>query len=117
MKLLLDAQLPRRLSYRIREAGYDCLHTLDLPEGNRTQDSAIITIADQSERVVVTKDADFVSELLLHRLPKKLLLISTGNISNHELESLVLANLSSLAEAFLTSIFIEITRTGIVVHF
>jgi predicted nuclease of predicted toxin-antitoxin system len=33
MKFLVDAQLPRRLTYRLREAGHDALHTLDLPAG------------------------------------------------------------------------------------
>jgi transposase len=28
MKFLVDAQLPRRLAYRLREAGHDALHTL-----------------------------------------------------------------------------------------
>jgi hypothetical protein len=41
MKFLIDAQLPRRLVYRLRESGYEAIHTLDLPEGNRTQDEQI----------------------------------------------------------------------------
>lgn len=78
MKLLIDAQLPRRLVYRFREAGCDCIHTLDLPDQNHTPDAAIIAIADQYERIVVTKDADFVTTVMLFRQPKKLLQISTG---------------------------------------
>jgi predicted nuclease of predicted toxin-antitoxin system len=33
MKLLIDAQLPRRLAHVIRALGYDVVHTLDLPNG------------------------------------------------------------------------------------
>lgn len=36
MKFLVDAQLPRRLVKRFREAGFEAIHTLDLPMGNRT---------------------------------------------------------------------------------
>jgi predicted nuclease of predicted toxin-antitoxin system len=36
MKFLVDAQLPRRLIHRLREAGHDAIHTLDLPDGNRS---------------------------------------------------------------------------------
>jgi len=41
MKFLVDAQLPRRLVKRFREAGFDAIHTLDLPMGNRTSDAEI----------------------------------------------------------------------------
>ncbi len=30
MNCLVDAQLPRRLVYRLRDQGHDALHTLDL---------------------------------------------------------------------------------------
>jgi predicted nuclease of predicted toxin-antitoxin system len=109
MKFLLDAHLPRRLAYRFRDAGHDCVHTLDLPEGNHTSDAALLAFVTPDERIVVTKDADFVNSLLLHRLPQRLLLISTGNIANHELETLLVANLSAITEAFATSTFLDIT--------
>ena len=60
MRFLVDAQLPRRFAAWLREHGHDALHTLDLPEGNRTADTSITALADGEHRVVVTKDADFV---------------------------------------------------------
>jgi len=45
MKFLVDAQLPRRLAVRLTKAGHDALHTLDLPNGNRTTDAEILQIA------------------------------------------------------------------------
>jgi predicted nuclease of predicted toxin-antitoxin system len=68
VKFVVDAHLPRRLAYRLREMGYDTLHTLDLPKGNRTTDAEINRIAEQEQRIVVTKDADFVSSLASPRL-------------------------------------------------
>jgi len=41
MRFLIDAQLPRRLVYCLREVGFEALHTLDLPHGNQTQDGEI----------------------------------------------------------------------------
>ncbi len=41
MNFLVDAHLPRRLAYRWRDAGHDALHTLDLPQQNRTSDNEI----------------------------------------------------------------------------
>jgi predicted nuclease of predicted toxin-antitoxin system len=48
--------------------------------------------------------------------PGQLLLVSTGNISNAELERLFIGNLSALMQAFETSAFVELTRSSIVVH-
>jgi predicted nuclease of predicted toxin-antitoxin system len=45
MKFLIDAQLPRRLAHQLRAAGLETTHTLDLPDGNRTTDLALITFA------------------------------------------------------------------------
>ncbi len=82
MKFLVDAQLPHRVVSRLREAGHEAIHTLDLPLGNRTPDSIINELSIREGYVVVTKDADFVNSFHLRRLPHKLLLISTGNIRN-----------------------------------
>jgi predicted nuclease of predicted toxin-antitoxin system len=80
MNFLVDAQLPRRMTAWLAAAGCNAIHTLDLPDANRTTDEQINDVADQEQRVVITKDADFVDSHLLRRRPPKLLLISTGNI-------------------------------------
>jgi predicted nuclease of predicted toxin-antitoxin system len=72
MKFLIDAQLPHRMVGCLASAGCDAVHTVELPEGNRTTDAQVIACADQEQRVVVTKDADFVNEHLLHGRPAKL---------------------------------------------
>ncbi len=69
MKFLVDAQLPKRLVLRLREAGHDAVHTLDLPSGNRTSDAEIKAISIEKQRVVITKDSDFVDSFLLQKLP------------------------------------------------
>jgi predicted nuclease of predicted toxin-antitoxin system len=89
MNFLLDAQLPRRMTAWLGAAGCNAIHTLDLPDANRTTDEQINDVADREQRVVITKDADFVDSHLLRRRPPKLLLISTGNISNRDLEALI----------------------------
>lgn len=48
------------------------IHTLDLPEQNRTTDSEIVALALRDGRVVVTKDADFVESHIIHHRPEKL---------------------------------------------
>lgn len=88
LRVLVDAQLPKRLAHFLTfHAGYDCVHTLDLPAANCTQDGAITRLSMEEERIVITKDADFVNSFLLHGQPYKLLLVSTGNISTTDLQS------------------------------
>ena len=116
MKFLVDAQLPRRLVSRLREVGYKAIHTLDLPLGNRMPDSIINELSIREEYVVITKDADFVNSFLLHRRPHKLLLISTGNIRNSELEALFMSNLESITGNFGQFSFIEINRAAVIFH-
>lgn len=117
MKFLVDAQLPRRLCYRLREQGLDAVHTMDLPAGNRTPDEAINQLSMTEGHVVVTKDGDFVDSLIVRGVPPKLLLVSTGNICNSELEVLFLDNLDALVAGFETYSFIEIDRTALRFHF
>ena len=88
MNFLVDAQLPNRLARWLHAEGHEVIHTRDLPEGNRTTDAVINEISLREQRVVVTKDEDFVDLFLLRRQPYKLLLVATGNISNRELEQL-----------------------------
>ena len=116
MKFLIDAQLPRRLASRLQEAGHEALHTLDLPLGNRTPDAVINELSVHEGYVVVTKDADFAPSFFLRQRPRKLLLVSTGNIRNMELESLFLATMASIIDNFAVFYFIEINRQTIIYH-
>jgi len=100
MKFIVDAQLSRRLAASLRQIGFDAIHTLDLPQGNNTTDSEINKLSISGEYIVITKDSDFVDSFLLRREPWKLLLVSTGNIRNAELETLFLANISKIVDGF-----------------
>ena len=116
MKFLVDAQLPRWLARQLADLGHHALHTLDLSAGNRTPDTDILHLARHDTRIVVSKDSDFVTSHLLRGEPEKLLLISTGNISNDELEALVRANSAALMNALEQHSFVELTRTGLLIH-
>jgi predicted nuclease of predicted toxin-antitoxin system len=116
MNFLVDAQLPRRLAHHLREAGHDARHTLDLPNQNRTTDDEINELSAREQRIVVTKDADFVNSFYTSHMPYKLLLISTGNITNVELETLLMSELTAIADGFATYDYIELTRSALIFH-
>jgi predicted nuclease of predicted toxin-antitoxin system len=116
MNVLLDAHLPRRLVATFRAAGHDAIHTLDLPDGNATSDAEILAAAERDQRVVVTKDTDFVDTLLVQGRPAKLLLITTGNIDNATLEHLLRQALPAIAAGFAQHTYLELSRTSLIIH-
>lgn len=116
MRFLIDAQLPRRLAILLRQRGHDVLHTLDLPEGNRTPDERLCDLSESEDRVLISKDGDFVDSFLVHRRPLRLLHISTGNITNFELEELFLMHEARMVEAFRQARYLELCQRGLVVH-
>ena len=116
MNFLIDANLPRRLVSLFHERGYHAVHTLDLPDGNATEDTAILQYADENDCVITTKDSDFTTSFWLNNRPNKLLLISTGNISNKELEALLVANFDQIIADLFSNRFIELSRDHIIVH-
>lgn len=116
MKWLVDAQLPRRLSWWIGQRGQDAVHTLDLPLGNRTPDEDIVELSLRQSRIVVTKDVDFVDSFLLKHRPEKLLVITTGNITNAALETLFHRNFQAIAEAFEGHDYLELTQSAWIIH-
>lgn len=80
MKFIIDAHLPWRLVEWLNNAGHDAVHTSNLPDHNETEDIDIADFAVAENRVIVTKDSDFLKLYVLKGKPSKLLLITTGNI-------------------------------------
>ena len=116
MRFVVDAQLPKRVVRWLNTAGCDAVHTLDLSNKNRTSDAEIIALADREQRVVVSKDADFVDSHTLRGRPTKLLLISAGNLTNTELEALMVPLIASIMREFGANSFVELGSNGIIVR-
>jgi predicted nuclease of predicted toxin-antitoxin system len=90
MNFLVDAQLPYGIKQHLDSIGFDTIHTNDLPLKERTPDWEINKISEEQDRVVITKDKDFLDSYLIINIPKKLILVTTGNIRNKELFQLLL---------------------------
>ncbi len=116
MNFLINANLPRRLVYLFREHGHHALHTLDLPAANATDDMAILQYSAEENFVIITKDSDFITSFWLNNRPNKLLLMSTGNISNKELEALLTANFEQIITDLTKNRFVELSRSHVIVH-
>lgn len=116
MNWLIDAQLPRKLAIYLCDHGENATHTLDLPESNRTSDKEICRLSEAEDRIVVTKDSDFMDSYLLKKSPPKLLVVSVGNISNTRLIELFDTCFQEILKSFSESDFIEVTISGLIIH-
>lgn len=75
MKFLIDANLPFKLAKALRIKGFDILHTDNLPDKERTTDKEIRKISVEQDRIVITKDSDFLDSHVIQGVPAKLLLV------------------------------------------
>jgi predicted nuclease of predicted toxin-antitoxin system len=116
MKFLVDAQLPVSLMSLLIKHGYNVVHTNDLPNKVSSSDLEIRTYADSDERIVMTKDYDFVDSYYFQNSPKRLLLITTGNIKNQKLLDLLELNIDHIVHLFDKYSFVELSNYEIIGH-
>ncbi|MFZ1701565.1 MAG: DUF5615 family PIN-like protein [Pyrinomonadaceae bacterium] len=114
MRFIVDAQLPARLCKWLSDNGHDAEHTLELPEQNRTEDLSIARLADENNRIAISKDSDFALLKLLTGTPKKLLLIRKGNLNNSELFAICEANLDAIEKLFESFEIVEVGKTMVI---
>jgi predicted nuclease of predicted toxin-antitoxin system len=116
IRFLVDAQLPRRLSEWLKGCGYDAIHTLELPEKNRSRDWQINLLSIEEHRVVISKDNDFLESLLISEKPYKLLLVNTGNIANRQLMEIFEKHIDLIVRSLEENRLVEITEEKLIVH-
>ena len=114
MKFFVDAQLPYGIALFLRNKGFDVLHTNDLPDKERTKDSQIRNITITENRILITKDYDFVDSFILRKIPKKLLIITTGNIKNRHLFSLWQNNWELIISLFEKYDLVELNNDNVI---
>jgi predicted nuclease of predicted toxin-antitoxin system len=116
MKFFVDANLSFRLAVKLRESGYDVIHTDDLSSKERTSDHEIRRVSIDQNRIIITKDSDFLDSHLIQGVPGKLLFITTGNITNRDLLILIGKYFETVVQLFEIYDLIEINNNEIIVH-
>ena len=117
MKVIVDAQLPQRLARFLSSQNIDSKHTLDLSKQNSTPDEEINHLAARENRVVISKDSDFLESYILEGEPERLLIVSTGNINNNDLIQMFEKNIDDLESLFENNSVVEINEEEIQVHY
>ena len=116
MKFLVDAQLPYQLKHWLLAKGFDAIHTRDLPAQNLSADREIAKVADDDNRVVITKDSDFLKLHILEQKPAYLLIVTTGNIINQQLMTLFEQNFETILQLFNFYRVVEINNSFVIGH-
>lgn len=96
MKFLIDTQLPPKLSKYLFSKNFDSKHTTQYPKAEFLQDSEIIKIAKDEERIIITKDLDFEEYFFLNGPPPKIIRLNIGNSTNNTLLKIFENNLSKI---------------------
>lgn len=92
------------------------IHVNELPEADETPDLEIIKFADRENLAGVTKDSDFYHSHMTLGKPKKLFLITTGNLKNSQLFALFRSNGLIVMNALNRSSFVELSNEGLIEH-
>jgi predicted nuclease of predicted toxin-antitoxin system len=116
MKCIVDAQLPPLLCKVLEKAGLSAIHVDSLPKGDKSSDTEIIDYADENQLIIVTKDSDFYYSHMIKKQPRKLLLVTTGNLKNSDLFSLIRINILNIKELFKSCDYVELNNDGLVGH-
>jgi predicted nuclease of predicted toxin-antitoxin system len=97
MKFLCDVHISYKIVRHLINLGFEAIHINDILNKSETKDSDICVYADQNDYVVITKDSDFRNSFLVKQLPKKLIKINLGNISNVALQNIFSNNIKYIA--------------------
>ena len=117
MNFLVDEQLPGSLVNWLIQEGYDAIHATSLGTGVKISDADISKESVRQKRIVISKDVDFFNRFLIKKEPWKLLYLTTGNISNHDLLSLFQSNLHQILQLFQNADVVEMNRQNLLIRF
>ncbi len=109
-----DAQLPFELNEILKELNCESVHVKSLLNKDESTDSEIRTIADAQGRIVITKDFDFYYSHAGINSPRKLLIITTGNIKNSTLFELFRTNFQNIRIAFKSFSMVEMSNDEVI---
>jgi predicted nuclease of predicted toxin-antitoxin system len=116
MKFIVDANLPFKLAIRLRQLGFDVIHTDNLPNKEKTSDKEIRQVSIEQNRVVITKDSDFLDSHLIQGIPSRLIFVTTGNIANRDLLNIIEKYFETMIKLLEIYDLIEINNVEIIGH-
>lgn len=98
MRFLVDTQLPKQLAQRLREAGHEAEHVLDLNLA-QSPDNDLWQYAIRQGQAILTKDEDFAQWVMTGRSGPVVIWLRVGNCKNSELIASLLPALPQIEAA------------------
>ena len=75
-------------------------------------------MSENENRIIITKDGDFLKYFLVHGIPKRMLIITIGNVKNRKLLDLIRANINEIVSLFSDNkMIIALDNQHISVHY
>ena len=110
MKFLVDQNRSPALAERLRDAGHDAVHTMELGL-ERAEDDELLLLAREEQRVVVSGDTDFGALLALANAtsPSVILFRSRHRRSADDQATLLLAHLDDVEGDLIAGAVVVIT--------
>jgi predicted nuclease of predicted toxin-antitoxin system len=113
VKLLIDENLPPRLSVLLSEAGHDAAHVRDLDAAGAS-DAQLIDLALTDGRTIVSADTDFGALLAATgaTAPSVILVREVVDLHPPELAELLITCIEQLEALLTAGAMVALTRTG-----
>jgi predicted nuclease of predicted toxin-antitoxin system len=110
MRWLLDQGLARSAAEMLRQAGHDALHVGEIGRADAA-DAAILKLAADEQRVVVTLDADFHALLAMTAATQpSVIRIREEGLKGREAAQLILAIHAQFADSLLKGCVVTVAR-------
>ena len=100
MKLVLDPNISRRLEANLKNHFNDCFHVDHIGLNIPASDKEIWNHALTNNLIIVTNDDDFLNLANTKGFPPKVILLRTGNQSNHYIEALLIKHKEDIAALY-----------------
>lgn len=114
MRFLVDENLSFHVAQLLTDAGHDAVHVRDL-EKIGASDAALVHLASQSDRIIISADTDF-GALLAHARavkPSVILVREITGLRSPDLAKIILGHLEILESDLQTGAIAAFTKTGI----
>jgi predicted nuclease of predicted toxin-antitoxin system len=111
VRLLLDANLSPEVARRLKVAGHDAIHVVEIGLVTAS-DPVIMQAAAEADRVLLTADSDFAAMLALGgaQAPSVVLMRSADHMRPAEQAALLVINLPTVEEELAGGAIVSLTR-------
>lgn len=115
-KYIVDANFSKKIATLLHSHDLDVIHVADLTQGTKTKDREINLISIRENRIVITRDHDFLDSYFSSPRPYKILFISDFYQKESKIIAYLQDHISEINELFESHGLIELKNGEIIKH-